>query len=189
MAAELVGGTPEEIALVRSTTEGINIVAEGFSLAAGRQCGHAGGRISCQSLSVDESGLSRRRNSARADRRRPRRSQSAGRCLRRADADRHGQLGRLCQRMAKRLAGNRGNRPSPRGAVFRRCDSSPRHVSYGCARDRNRFFGGRGTKMDARAGSGGIVLHRASISTACASAASVTAAWFMPPTTRESKSI
>lgn len=35
MAAELVGGTPEEIALVRSTTEGINIVAEGFSWRPG----------------------------------------------------------------------------------------------------------------------------------------------------------
>ena len=30
MAAQLVGGTPEEIALLRSTTEGITIVAEGF---------------------------------------------------------------------------------------------------------------------------------------------------------------
>jgi selenocysteine lyase/cysteine desulfurase len=30
MAARLVGGTPGEIALLRSTTEGINIVAEGF---------------------------------------------------------------------------------------------------------------------------------------------------------------
>jgi cysteine desulfurase / selenocysteine lyase len=35
MAARLVGGTPEEIALVRSTTEGINIVAEGFSWQPG----------------------------------------------------------------------------------------------------------------------------------------------------------
>ncbi|HEX3998694.1 MAG TPA: aminotransferase class V-fold PLP-dependent enzyme [Pirellulales bacterium] len=35
IAAQLVGGIPEEIALLRSTTEGINIVAEGFPWQSG----------------------------------------------------------------------------------------------------------------------------------------------------------
>ena len=46
MAARLIGANLDEIALVRSTTEGINLVAEGFPWQPGDNVSNAGRRVS-----------------------------------------------------------------------------------------------------------------------------------------------
>ena len=95
----------------------------GARLAAGRQCGHARRRVSVECVSVVQSGESRRRDAARADRQRAARSRAAGRGVRRADADRLGELGRLCDRLSARRGADRRDRARARGADVARRDS------------------------------------------------------------------
>ena len=55
-AADLIGASPEEIALIRNTTEGVNLVAEGFPWQPGDNVVTLADRIPHQSIPLDEPG-------------------------------------------------------------------------------------------------------------------------------------
>ena len=102
LGARLIGADPNEIALVRNTTEGISLVAEGFPWQEGDNVVTLDNEFPSNLypwINLASRGVETRRV---ADRRRPGRSRSAARSLRPAHAHRVGQLGRLCQRLADR---------------------------------------------------------------------------------------
>ena len=117
MVARLIGAAPEEIALVRSTTEGITFVAEGFPWQEGDNVVTLADEFPANLypwMNQAYRGVETRR---RADRQRPGRSESACRRMRFPDAPDHDQLGWLRERLAQRSCGCRGNRTPSRSAA------------------------------------------------------------------------
>ena len=158
-AARLIGADRDEIALVPNTTAGISLVAEGLDWRPGDNVVTLADEFPSNVypwLNLASRGVETRRvptDNGRLD------LERAGRGVRRADADRLGELGRLRDRLSARRRADRRDRPRARRADVARCDSGPRRVSARRAQDADRLSGGRRAQVDARAGGGGHRVH------------------------------
>ena len=143
----------------RNTTEGIGLVAEGFPLASGRQRRHARQRISLEPISLDEPGQPRRQNSPRGDRRRPRRSGSPGRGLRRGGRGSCRSVGSATPAAGGSISAELAELARGAGALLFVDAIQGWALPLDVQRHGDRFSGRRRTQMAARAGRGRAALR------------------------------
>ena len=164
----MLGAEPAEIALVRNTTEGINLVAEGFPWQPGDNVVTLADEFPSNLYPWINLASTRRRDAPCRSGRRPRRIDRLAAACDARTRHRFGQLGRLRQRLAQRSrrAGRAG--PPPRGAAVRRCDSR-RWACFRSTCGRRRSISWRPTATSGCWGPKGpaFFISAASISTGC----------------------
>ncbi len=160
-AAQMLGATTEEIALVRSTTDGVTLAAEGFPWQAGDNL-----VVPADEFPTNQYGWMNLVSRGVEVRRVP--TEQGGLDLNRLEGvcDSRTRIVALSwvgylTGLAHRFESGGGDCALTRGAAVCRCDSRTGGISARRAANRHRFSGRRRPEVDAGAGRNGIVLRAA----------------------------